>query len=489
MALINMFWKKYGLEAVNQWMINACTIEVVLILEQMLNYGHTGNAAVLMKWLMDQVWFSLGLINNGSWSIADGGHNGATAIMASGSRDALTDDVVKAVTATDIWGSTLQDMDQGPQLWEVACYTRDVTFQVYFEDMKKLVHSRLSSKLTPQLGSPNFAVITEPANGKFKLMTSVLGKKPMTFIADVMIKQCSQAGNQNQPPFIKGGNFLQVAWVAIKEMGKAVWLNLGAKAAPLMNTHLTIYPTQQLNASLACQASKDIQAGNACGDWVNWLMEWEMSNIKGGGMPEYIVDAYCYIQNMYDGMKPLHQLAMICAVICQGDQCIPSGLAWIGVNQLCGQILISQVEQRQLNSDQIKERHVEVVRLMRTRGKYGGFDSVWYLAGMNVVRILVMNHYVTLHTLPMTNIGGSLLKQVMREWDGDDGVVELSCKNDGVETVGKQIHLTHTPKTERWKWNQELCKIIPNENARNWALEVWIVQDATQHVVLGNKGR
>ncbi|KAI6011754.1 hypothetical protein BKA83DRAFT_25294 [Pisolithus microcarpus] len=193
---INMFWKKYGLEAVNQWMINACTIEVVLMPEQMLNYGHTGNAAVLMN----------------SWSIADGGHNGATGIMTSGSRDALTDDVVKAVTATDIWGSTLQDMDQGPQSWEVACYTGDVTFQVYFEDMKKLVHSRLSSKLTPQLGSPDFA----------KLMTSVLGKKPMTFIADVMIKQCSQAGNQNQPPFIKGGNFLQVAWVAIKEMGKAV---------------------------------------------------------------------------------------------------------------------------------------------------------------------------------------------------------------------------------------------------------------------------
>ncbi|KAI6105290.1 hypothetical protein EDD16DRAFT_1524317 [Pisolithus croceorrhizus] len=102
--------------------------------------------------------------------------------MASGGRDSPTNDVIEVVTATGVWGSTLQD---------------------------------------------------------------------------IMIKQCSHAGNQYLSPFIKGGNFLQVAQVAIKKMGKAVtcavtyevWLNLRMKAALLI-------------------ASQDIQAEDAHGDWL-----------------------------------------------------------------------------------------------------------------------------------------------------------------------------------------------------------------------------
>ncbi|KAI6008094.1 hypothetical protein BKA83DRAFT_4506125 [Pisolithus microcarpus] len=70
-ALIEMFWKKYGVEAGNQRMMDACTIEVMSMLERTLNYGHTGNAAVLTKRLMDRAWLSLGLINDGFPVLSD----------------------------------------------------------------------------------------------------------------------------------------------------------------------------------------------------------------------------------------------------------------------------------------------------------------------------------------------------------------------------------------------------------------------------------
>ncbi|KAI6016457.1 hypothetical protein BKA83DRAFT_4545281 [Pisolithus microcarpus] len=619
-ALIEMFWKKYGVEAGNQRMMDACTIEVMSMLERTLNYGHTGNAAVLTKRLMDRAWLSLGLINDGfpvlsDMFIAHGALQQGDIMVRRQSWP------VEAETCRPMTSSKRsQQLTYGEAHYEAyearftiqlamenlpstaypnitdasfrqACYAADVAFKVYFEDVKKLVYNGITSELTPQLSSPQLAVrqsarerqaalsrwmdekhllsyntgilsnllqaITQPENGKFELTTSVLGKKPTTFIADIMIKQCSRVGNQNQPPFIKGGNFLQVARVAIEEIGKAatragrtgsdhnkfiadaicmacehlkinhvpwsrnptggagrpssavtyeVWLNLGAKAAPSINTHPMIYPGQQSNASLAYRASKDIQAGDARGEWsvmevqlnsfdkvlhkVNLPMEWEIGNIEGGGMPEYIVDAYRYVQNMYDGTKALHQLAIICAVICAG--LLPSifcpkigdypsnkgsygefvrNLEWVErdrkgarhagrfITMVSGFIIclfetgspiglrIQRGEETSawwakhtakginafllvrlglasiasasgfrsakwnkdiipLNTDRIKERHAEVVRLMRTGGKYGGFDAVRYLAGMNAARILATNHYVTSRTLPMSNMGG-----------------------------------------------------------------------------------
>ncbi|KAI6011861.1 hypothetical protein BKA83DRAFT_4131307 [Pisolithus microcarpus] len=215
---------------------------------------------------------------------------------------------------------------------------------------------------------------------------------------------------------------------------------------------------QQLNVSLAYQASKDIHTCDACGDWsvmevhlnscnkvlhkVNLPMEWEIGNIEGGGMLEYIVDTYHYVQNTYNRMKALHQLVMICAVICAGllpmifcpkiadypsnkasygefmrnlewvewDQKGAQHAGWF-ITMVSGFIIclfkasgFQSVKWNKdiilLNLDWIKERHAEVVRLMRTGGKYGGFDAVQYLAGMNAARILT-NHYVTNDNLPM----------------------------------------------------------------------------------------
>ncbi|KIK22156.1 hypothetical protein PISMIDRAFT_11857 [Pisolithus microcarpus 441] len=644
-ALIEMFWKKYGVEAGNQRMIDASTIEVMSMLERTLNYGHTGNAAVLTKRLMDRAWLSLGLINDGFPVLADTfiAHGALQMgnIMVRRQSWPVEADTYRPMTSS----KRSQQLTYGEAHYEAyearftiqlamenlpntaypnitdtsfrqACYAADVAFKVYFDDVKKLVHSGITSELEPQLSSPQLSVrqsarermtalsrwmdeknplsyntgilsnllqaITQPENGKFELTTSVLGKKPTTFIADIMIKQCSRLGNQNQAPFIKGGNFMQVARVAIEEMGKAatragrtgadhmqfiadaicmacehlkinhmpwsrnptggagrpssmvtyeVWLNLGAKAAPSINTHPTIYPGQQSSASLAYRASKDIQAGDARGDWSvmevhlnsfdkvlhkgNLPTEWEVGNIEGGGMPEYIVDAYRYVQNTYDGTKALHQLAIICAVICAG--LLPSifcpkigdypsntasygefvrNLEWVERDRkgarhagrfitmvsgfiIClfegGSPIRLRIQRGQdmsawwakhtakginafllvrlglasiasasgfrsakwnkdiipLNTDRIKERHVEVVRLMRTGGKYGGFDAVRYLVGMNAARILATNHYVTSRTLSTSSMGGSSSKRNTREWEVDDGVVE--CGSIGTQ--------------------------------------------------------
>ncbi|KAI5999180.1 hypothetical protein EDD15DRAFT_2193863 [Pisolithus albus] len=387
------------------------------------------------------------------------GYNGAMAIMACGSGHTLTNDIIEVVPATDIWGGTLQD----------------ITFKVYFEDVKKLLHTGITSELAPLLSLPQLTVrqsaweqmmdekhplsyntgilsnllqaITQLENGKFELMTLVLGKKPMMFIVDIMIKQCSQVGNQTLPPFIKGGNFIQVAWVVIKEMGKhlkinhmpwtqnpsggagrpssmvtyEVWLNLGGKAALSINMHLTIYPGQQSSASLAYQVSKDIWAGNTHGDWsvmevqlnlfdkvlhkVRLLAEWEISNIDGRGMLEYIVDAYQYVQNMYNGTKPLHQLAIICAVICAG--LLPS-------------IFCLKIGDYPSNKASYGEfiRNLEWVEWDWKAARHAG----WFITMVSGFIICLFE--AGLLIISTSSMGGLSLKRNTREWEVDDGVIE-----------------------------------------------------------------
>ena len=70
-ALIDLFWKKYNRQLRTGSVIDPCMIEVVSMLERMLNYVHTGNAAVLCKKLMDRSWLSLGLLADGFPALSD----------------------------------------------------------------------------------------------------------------------------------------------------------------------------------------------------------------------------------------------------------------------------------------------------------------------------------------------------------------------------------------------------------------------------------
>ncbi|KIK22157.1 hypothetical protein PISMIDRAFT_23793 [Pisolithus microcarpus 441] len=365
-----------------------------------------------------------------------------------------------------------------------ACYAADVAFKVYFEDVKKLVYNGITSELTPQLSSPQLAVrqsarerqaalsrwmdekhplsyntgilsnllqaITQPENGKFELTTSVLGKKPTTFIADIMIKQCSRVGNQNQPPFIKGGNFLQVARVAIEEIGKAAtrsygefvrnleWVERDRKGARHAGRFITM-----VSGFIICLFETGspiglrIQRGEETSAW------WAKHTAKG-------INAFLLVRL---GLASIASASGFRSAKWNKD-IIP------------------------LNTDRIKERHAEVVRLMRTGGKYGGFDAVRYLAGMNAARILATNHYVTSRTLPMSNMGGSSSKRNTREWEVDDGIemgpirennvdferTWISRKNGGVENAMKNreshLHIIHREMEARIAQNSTMQKCM-----------------------------
>lgn len=70
-SLIDMFWANHVQQVKDGSLIDPCTIEMVSMLERALNYGHTGNAAVFCKKLMDRSWLSLGLLNDGFPSLSD----------------------------------------------------------------------------------------------------------------------------------------------------------------------------------------------------------------------------------------------------------------------------------------------------------------------------------------------------------------------------------------------------------------------------------
>ncbi|KAI5993850.1 hypothetical protein EDC04DRAFT_2910694 [Pisolithus marmoratus] len=70
-ALIEMFWAKHKQDLQDKRNIDACTVEVMSMLERTLNFAHTGNAAVLSTRLMDRAWLSLGLLSDGFPALSD----------------------------------------------------------------------------------------------------------------------------------------------------------------------------------------------------------------------------------------------------------------------------------------------------------------------------------------------------------------------------------------------------------------------------------
>ncbi|KAI6015968.1 hypothetical protein EDC04DRAFT_2608610 [Pisolithus marmoratus] len=218
-------------------------------------------------------------------------------------------------------------------LFRQACYAVDMAFRVYFDNVKKLV-------------------ILVPNKQKFELTTSMLGKKLTSFIADIVIKQCSKDMAHNIPLFIKGGNFIHPSNVVVHE----VWLNLGGQAPPVMGSQSMNVPAQQLNLVMAYQALQAIQAGDAHGEWTvaEHLLteESNVSMVKGaiwrifgeaglGGMRVEGEQAAWTIH--HDGVRIYH---------------LPDFAAVKGINTF-----------------------LLAVQLMKSGGMYGGFDAVQYLAG------------------------------------------------------------------------------------------------------------
>ncbi|KIN93084.1 hypothetical protein M404DRAFT_11489, partial [Pisolithus tinctorius Marx 270] len=500
--------------------------------------------------------------------------------------------------------------------FRIACYASEISLQVYFDDVKQFVFSKVSEELNDLLGSNDNIIrhaardrfmalarwkdepcplsynqgvlsnlllaITPSDAGKFDLTTSVLGQRPVTFFVETIITQCARDGHR-KPPFIHTGNFFHVANVAIDEIkaiarragipplhehrfmvdafccacealkinhvpwspnpanraGRPsttvvhdVWLNLGAKA---LSSTMNSSTLSRSNSALlmAQQASVQIQSSDPRGDWsaidvqltafdsvlhkVNLPSEWDLSHIAGGSSPPYILEAYHFVRNTYDGTKPLHRLAMISAIVCCGllpkifppsldrypsnrseYQHYVQDLDWVtrtgrkGINdpqpfitmvsafvinlyeasspisqrmrsradlrpwfakhtaiiQQCtlpaakginSMLLVRlglatvetasgfrsakwNIDIRPLPMTIIEEKHAEVVRLLKTGGKYGGFDAVRYLVGARAADVLNDHHYVLGRPLPSSLRLASSSKRTHQECDsGDEG--------------------------------------------------------------------
>jgi len=305
-------------------------------------------------------------------------------------------------------------------LGRLACYAFDVAMGVYFNDVKNLVHANVTPILNPLVDDDDpiisesardrltalstwmdeefplsytptvlanlLQAISEPRDKQFEFTESALGCQPVSFLADLIIKQCGRFDNRRKPPFIQGGKFLSVCRIAVEEIrlyaaakgltdvqverlisdaiitvaerrkinhipwsrnqagnGRPsnivvhdVWLNLGAKKNPISSSVPSFLTVQQSNNALALQASQVIQAADSRGDWsalavtlksfhtvlhkVNPPSEWDIQHCSGSGrkVPEYIKNVYSDVKKSFNGTKPLHQLALICGIVCAG---------------------------------------------------------------------------------------------------------------------------------------------------------------------------
>ncbi|KAI6025470.1 hypothetical protein EDC04DRAFT_2606258 [Pisolithus marmoratus] len=159
-----------------------------------------------------------------------------------------------------------------------ACYAVDMAFRVYFDAVKKLVREGVTAgtmahlcsedQLTQQSAWERLTALGHWMDERYPLsyMPGILLnllQKLTSFIADIMIKQCSKDMAHNIPPFIKGGNFIHPSNVVVHE----VWLNLGGQAPPAMGSQSMNIPAQWSNSAMAYQASQAIQVGDAHGEW------------------------------------------------------------------------------------------------------------------------------------------------------------------------------------------------------------------------------
>ncbi|KAI6008566.1 hypothetical protein EDC04DRAFT_2907060 [Pisolithus marmoratus] len=447
MALIDLIWGKHVEDLKARKMMDPCMIEFVSMLEHTLNYTHMGNAAVLCKKLMDCAWLSLGLIQDGFPCLSDtflahGSLQSGQIIMWSNSWP------VELVTHHPLTSSKqCQELTYGQDHYKiyearfavrlamdnvpdhayvnvtdlplrVACYIANIALKVYFDDVKQLVYNKVMECLNPTMDANDpvlkrttcdcymassrwmdearllsytpgilsnlLHAVAVPDAGNFQLTPSVLGQKPVSFLAESILTAITLATGHRKPPFIRGGNFYHVACVTIKEMKSIarcagvkcqdekcllvdafcrvfeslkvnhipwsgnpqctighpltatvhnVWLNLGAKG-PTSSITSTTFSQNHSVGLLALCASEDIQASDAHGDWsaldiclltfesilhkVNMPTKWKLSYLSAEQAPPYVTDAYHFVRNKYDGSKPLHQLATLCAVVCTG---------------------------------------------------------------------------------------------------------------------------------------------------------------------------
>jgi len=234
----------------------------------------------------------------------------------------------------------------------VARYAAEVALKVYFDDVRTLIHTNVASQLTPLLTdkdrgirtrahdrlmalsrwededlplSSNASIVVnllhglvDPETQAYEMPYAKVGSKPLSFFADAIVQQCTSTKRLRKPPFIRGGNFLAVARIAVEEIlsltglsnmksadannfvkdaliaaccslkinhilwirdhdgrhGRPtitichdVWLNLSATDKPPSMVVPSFLSRQQSASSAAFRASEKIQTSDPRGDW------------------------------------------------------------------------------------------------------------------------------------------------------------------------------------------------------------------------------
>lgn len=186
----------------------------------------------------------------------------------------------------------------------------------------------------PFIAGGNFLPVARVALSEmrsFALRDHLPASDAKRFIFDAF---CTAAGTLkiNHIPWITNpnGNFGRPSSSIVHD----VWLNLGAKPPPSLACTHSFVSRQPSTSTLAYYASEEIQAADPRAEWsaldpslnnfkdvlhkVSLPVEWDINHATCDGGPAYITEAYQYVQRIYNASEPLHQLAMICAIICAG---------------------------------------------------------------------------------------------------------------------------------------------------------------------------
>ncbi|KAF8422582.1 hypothetical protein L210DRAFT_931249 [Boletus edulis BED1] len=423
----------------------AYVIEMVAMLERVLNFGHTGNAQVLVKRLMDRAWLSLGLLMDGFPCISPDfiayetlGTKTVIPVKNKWPVDPCTrrpltaSKRVQQLTYGDLHyecyearftimnGIKHLTQDIYPHLpnnvMRRACFAVELGLRSYLADVKNLIRTGVMAEIRDDLSSRNADTRTLALERKSALETwldqdlplassdaslpfllralyprvtgepsltySSIGKQSPSWFTDLIMKQCVDTKSRQSPPFIKDGtarsvlvfsvieakktaelggiapsdihkyisqciificNHLRIShipWVCNTPPGQRrsstvifnVWVSLSAASS--QSNHARVIVPESSDTRIA-RTSQQMILDDPNGQWK--ALEVQLSDFatilhKRTPPVEFdinyaalnqspsteVQEIYNHVFTVYDGTRPMHQLALFCAIIFAG---------------------------------------------------------------------------------------------------------------------------------------------------------------------------
>ncbi|KAG2127000.1 hypothetical protein BD769DRAFT_1668124 [Suillus cothurnatus] len=306
-TLLETIWEMYSNTLVGGAVIDPCIIEFTAMVEQVLNFSHTGNPMEVSTW---ESWSSDR--NYGQWIRTRGSSRRSQELTYSKEHYEVYFDDVKHLVYAKVLHEIEPALEGDDRHVRCVAKDRQTALGQWLDEDYPLSYA---SPLTYLLRA---IVDTNDGNTALQLTSSHLGNKPISFFIDNVIKQSTNNLPQCQPPFIAGGNFLAVMCIAIEEMKRCVgwdsiqgkdvdsfvseaishvceslkinhipwtanpmldrgnhsstivhnvWLNLGATSAPKPATSASFLMRQESIQVAALNSLAQVQLSDSHGDW------------------------------------------------------------------------------------------------------------------------------------------------------------------------------------------------------------------------------